>query len=33
VQEGDVSAASDDEDRLELITMAGRFDFEPAEGP
>jgi hypothetical protein len=33
VQEGDVSAASDGEDFLALITMAGRFDFEPAEGP
>jgi hypothetical protein len=33
VQEGGVSAAGDDEDFLELITMAGRFDFEPAEGP
>jgi beta-alanine degradation protein BauB len=28
-----VSAAADDEDCLEFITMAGRFDFELAEGP
>ena len=28
-----VSAATDDEECLELITMEGRFDFELAEGP